>query len=45
MALADRGAIYNTNGAVNFQPHHQPFNYYAAYAPGTDGARASTSRT
>ncbi|MEI7035443.1 acid phosphatase [Fulvimonas yonginensis] len=23
----------------NFQPHHQPFNYFAAYAPGTD-ARA-----
>ncbi|MCB1499745.1 MAG: acid phosphatase [Bauldia sp.] len=35
VALADRGAIYNTRGAVNFQPHHQPFNYYAAYAPGT----------
>ena len=35
VALADRGVIYNTRGAVNFQPHHQPFNYYAAYAPGT----------
>ena len=23
----------------NFQPHHQPFNYYAAYAPGTDARR------
>lgn len=36
VALADRGSIYNTLGAVNFQPHHQPFNYYAAYAPGTE---------
>jgi acid phosphatase len=26
--------------AVNFQPHHQPFNYYARFAPGTpDRAR------
>ena len=23
------------NGAMNFQPHHQPFNYYRRYAPGT----------
>ena len=22
-------------GALNFQPHHQPFNYYARFAPGT----------
>jgi phospholipase C len=35
VALADRAAIYNTGGAVNFQPHHQPFNYYAEFAPGT----------
>mgnify|MGYP006351382967 CR=1 FL=1 len=28
-ALADRGVIYNTRGAVNFQPHHQPYNYVA----------------
>jgi hypothetical protein len=24
VALADRRVIYNTFGAVNFQPHHQP---------------------
>jgi phospholipase C len=23
------------NNSPNFQPHHQPFNYYARYAPGT----------
>ncbi len=23
------------NGALNFQPHHQPFNYFARFAPGT----------
>ena len=34
-ALADRGVIYNTGGAVNFQPHHQPYNYFAKYAPGS----------
>ncbi|HEV8260616.1 MAG TPA: acid phosphatase [Burkholderiales bacterium] len=33
-ALADRSLIYN-NGPVNFQPHHQPFNYFARFAPGT----------
>lgn len=38
-ALADRTAIYN-GGNPNFQPHHQPFNYYASYAPGT-AARAA----
>jgi acid phosphatase len=35
VALAYRGAIYNNLGAVNFQPHHQPYNYFANYAPGT----------
>ena len=31
-----RTVIYTrANGAVNFQPHHQPFNYFAALAPGT----------
>jgi phospholipase C len=31
-----RSVIYTrTDGAVNFQPHHQPFNYYLRYAPGT----------
>jgi phospholipase C len=36
VALADRRVIYNTFGAVNFQPHHQPYNYFAKYAPGTE---------
>jgi phospholipase C len=33
-ALADRSIIYNENN-VNFQPHHQAFNYFARFAPGT----------
>jgi phospholipase C len=38
-ALADRSIIYNTRQA-NFQPHHQPFNYFARFAPGSaDRAR------
>lgn len=36
VALADRRVIYNIRGAVNFQPHHQPYNYFANYAPGTE---------
>jgi acid phosphatase len=44
VALADgrrppgekRGVIYTReNNALNFQPHHQPFNYFARFAPGT----------
>ena len=34
-ALTDRGVIYNIGGAVDFQPHHQPYNYFTEYAPGT----------
>ncbi len=35
-----RGVIYATHpGHVNFQPHHQPFNYFRRYAPGS-AARA-----
>jgi phospholipase C len=34
-----RALIYNRN-SQNFQPHHQPLNYYASFAPGT-AARAS----
>ena len=36
-----RAIIYNREGASpNFQPHHQPFNYYARFAPGSaDRAR------
>ena len=35
-----REVIYSrAPGSPNFQPHHQPFNYFAAYAPGT-AARA-----
>ncbi len=30
-----RAQIYR--GKVNFQPHHQPFNYYAAFDPLTQG--------
>jgi acid phosphatase len=33
-ALADRSIIYNPKQA-NFQPHHQPFNYFARFAPGS----------
>src|SRR5262249_648746 len=35
-----RTVIYNREpGSPIFQPHHQPFNYYARFAPGT-GDRA-----
>jgi len=35
-AKAKREIIYhNAPGSPNFQPHHQPFNYYARFAPGT----------
>jgi phospholipase C len=36
-----RHVIYNrAAGSPNFQPHHQPFNYFARFAPGTaDRAR------
>jgi phospholipase C len=36
-ASAKRSIIYNTRdeGSPMFQPHHQPFNYYARFAPGT----------
>jgi acid phosphatase len=33
-ALADPSVIYN-NTVPDFQPHHQPFNYFARFAPGT----------
>jgi acid phosphatase len=36
IALVYRSVIYDTLGAVNFQPHHQPYNYFANYAPGTE---------
>jgi acid phosphatase len=33
---AKRTAIYNRDkGSIVFQAHHQPFNYFARYAPGT----------
>jgi acid phosphatase len=38
-ALANRANIYN-NSVPNFQPHHQPFNYFKRFAPGT-AARAA----
>jgi phospholipase C len=35
-APKERAVIYNRSaGSPNFQPHHQPFNYYARFAPGT----------
>jgi acid phosphatase len=33
-ASNDRSVIYN-NTVPNFQPHHQPFNYFSRFAPGT----------
>jgi len=38
---AKRTVIYNRDkGAINFQAHHQPFNYFVRFAPGTvDRAR------
>jgi phospholipase C len=31
-----RQIIYTReNNSINFQPHHQPFNYFARFAPGT----------
>jgi acid phosphatase len=31
-----RSVIYTrADGALNFQPHHQPFNYFTRFAPGT----------
>ncbi|MBB5018479.1 phospholipase C [Chitinivorax tropicus] len=33
-SLADRSTIYGDQ-PPKFQAHHQPFNYYASYAPGT----------
>ena len=33
---AKRQVIYSEKpGAINFQAHHQPFNYYARFAPGS----------
>jgi acid phosphatase len=32
----ERQILYaNRPGAINFQPHHHPFNYFARFAPGT----------
>jgi acid phosphatase len=30
------------SGTINFQPHHQPFNYYAAFDPATHAAARQT---
>ena len=40
-AADERRVIYKrAEGSPNFQPHHQPFNYYVRFAPGTaDRAR------
>jgi phospholipase C len=35
-ASVPRKVIYSTDeGSLKFQPHHQPFNYHARFAPGT----------
>jgi acid phosphatase len=35
-ASVKRRLIYsNRSGTISFQPHHQPFNYFARFAPGT----------
>ena len=35
-APSERKVIYTRSpGSPNFQPHHQPFNYFARFAPGT----------
>ena len=37
---SEHKVIYTPPGTINFQTHHQPFNYYARFAPGTkDRAR------
>ena len=39
-ASEKRTVIYaRGEGSPMFQPHHQPFNYYARFAPGTHGPR------
>ena len=38
-SLADRTKIYN-NTVPNFQPHHQPFNYYSRFDPTTTAGAA-----
>ncbi len=38
-ALADRSNIYN-NTTPNFQPHHQPFNYFSRFDPTTSSGQA-----
>jgi phospholipase C len=42
VALADRGVIYNVGGVVDFQPHHQPYNYFAKICAWHGIARASS---
>jgi phospholipase C len=34
-AALDNAATVTYKGPINFQAHHQPFNYFAAYAPGS----------
>lgn len=52
-ALAGKGENEDFPSRPNFQPHHQPFNYFARFAPGTaerdrrlrDGGMGETPRT
>lgn len=52
-ALAGKGISGDFPSRPNFQPHHQPFNYFARFAPGTaerdrhlrDGGVGDSART
>ncbi|KMS56334.1 acid phosphatase [Novosphingobium barchaimii LL02] len=52
-ALGGNGNTMQFPSRPNFQPHHQPFNYYGRFAPGTkdreehlrDAGEGSTART
>ena len=52
-ALDGEGTSKDFPSRPNFQPHHQPFNYYAQFGPGTaarerhlrDGGMGDTART
>ncbi len=53
LALAGHGESRDFPSRPNFQPHHQPFNYFSRFAPGTeerakhlrDGGTGDTART
>lgn len=43
-APADRKVIYKAAGAPNFQPHHQPFNYFTRFDPATAPGTAERAK-